>query len=41
MSWNEAFEASFDQTPEAFYEDFEELLNSKVSEVLDILPEIE
>lgn len=41
MSWNEAFEASFDQTPEAFYQDFEALLNGKVRTAIDILPEIE
>lgn len=40
MGWKEAFEASFDQTPEAFYEDFEGLLSGKVRDALNILPEI-
>ena len=41
MSWAEAFEDSFDQTPEDFYEDVEALLAGKVRDALTLLPEIE
>lgn len=41
MSWADAFEASFNQTPEEFYEDVEALLSGKVRDALTLLPEIE
>ena len=40
MDWAAAFEATFDQTPEAFYEDFRAVIEGKVGDALALLPKI-